>query len=136
MSYTKSKHFIKSKLREETSLVSAQSEFERDDDDPLSIRSLSITSLGIIFALLTFLLPSISILIGRPFSLGNEIIFNHNFEKDDDDPLSIRSLSITSLGIIFAFLTIFLPSISILIGRPLSQGNEIIHNHDFKKDGP
>jgi hypothetical protein len=33
-------------------------------------------------------------------------------------------------------LTIFLPSISILIGRPLSLGNEIIHNHDFKKDGP
>ena len=59
-----------------------------------------------------------------------------DFERDDDDPLSIRSLSITSLGIVFAFLTIFLPSISILIGRPLSQGNEIIHNHDFKKDGP
>ena len=60
----------------------------------------------------------------------------NDFEKDDDDPLSIRSLSITSLGIIFAILTIFLPSLSILIGRPLSQGNEIIHNHDFKKDGP
>jgi len=60
----------------------------------------------------------------------------NDFERDDDDPLSIRSLSITSLGIIFAFLTIFLPSISILICRPLSQGNEIIHNHDFKKDGP
>ena len=59
-----------------------------------------------------------------------------DFERDDDDPLSIRSLSITSLGIIFAFLTIFLPSISILIGRPLSKGNEIIHNYDFKKDGP
>ena len=59
-----------------------------------------------------------------------------DFEKDEDDPLSIKSLSITSLGIIFAILTIFLPSISILIGRPLSQGNEIIHNHDFKKDGP
>ena len=59
-----------------------------------------------------------------------------DFERDDDDPLSIRSLSITSLGIIFAILTIFLPSISILIGRPLSQGNEIIHNQDFKKDGP
>ena len=66
-------------------------------------------------------------------SLGFERI---DFEKDDDDPLSIRSLSITSLGIIFAFLTILLPSISILIGRPLSQGKEIIHNHDFKKDGP
>jgi len=60
----------------------------------------------------------------------------NDFERDDDDPLSIRSLSITSLGIILAFLAIFLPSISILIGRPLSQGNEIIHNHDFKKDGP
>ena len=59
-----------------------------------------------------------------------------DFERDDDDPLSIRSLSVTSLGIIFAFLTIFLPSISILIGRPLPQGKEIIHNYDFKKDGP
>ena len=82
MSYTKSKHFIKSKLGEESSLGFTQSDFEKDDDDPLSIKSLSITSLGIIFAFLTFLLPSISILIGRPFSLGNEIIFNHNFKKD------------------------------------------------------
>ena len=83
MSYTKSKHFIKSKLSEESSLGSALSDFEKDDeDDPLSLRSVSLTSLGIIFALLTFLLPSISILIGRPFSQGNEIIFNHNFKKD------------------------------------------------------
>ena len=85
MSYTKSKQFIQSKSSEESSYGSTRSDFERDDDD---------------------------------------------------DPLSIRSLSITSLGIIFAFLTILLPSISILLGRPLSQGNEIIHNHDFKKDGP
>ena len=82
MSYTKSKQFIQSKLSEESSLGSAQSDFERDDDDPLSIRSLSITSLGIIFAFLTFLLPSISILIGRPFSQGNEVIFNQDFKKD------------------------------------------------------
>ena len=82
MSYTKSKHFIKGKSREESSLGSSMIDFERDYDDPLSVRSLSITSLGIIFAFLTFLLPSISILIGRPFSLGNEIIFNHNFKKD------------------------------------------------------
>ena len=82
MSYTKSKQFIQSKSSEESSDGSARSDFERDDDDPLSIRSLSITSLGIIFALLTFLLPSISILIGRPFSQGSEIIFNHNFKKD------------------------------------------------------
>ena len=82
MSYTKSKHFIKSRTSEESSLGSVQSDFERDDDDPLSIRSLSIASLGIIFALLTFLLPSISILIGRPFSKGNEINFSRDFKKD------------------------------------------------------
>ena len=82
MSYTKSKQFIQSKSSEESSLCSAKSDFEKDDDDPLSIRSLSITSLGIIFALLTILLPSISILIGRPLSQGNEIIHNHDFKKD------------------------------------------------------
>ena len=82
MSYTKSKHFRKSQLSEESSLISAKSDFESDDDDPLSIRSLSITSLGIIFAFLTFLLPSISVLIGRPLSQGKEVIFNHDFKKD------------------------------------------------------
>ena len=82
MSYTKSKQFIQSKSSEESSHDSARSDFERDDDDPLSIRSLSVTSLGIVFAFLTFLLPSISILIGRPFSQGNEVISNHDFKKD------------------------------------------------------
>ena len=82
MSYTKSKQFIQSKSSEESSYGSARSDFERDDDDPLSIRSLSITSLGIIFAFLTFLLPSISIFIGRPLSQGNEVISNHDFKKD------------------------------------------------------
>ena len=82
MSYTKSKHFIKIKSSEESSLGSIQSDFERDDDDPLSIRSLSITSLGIIFAFLTIFLPSISILIGRPLSQGNEIIHNQDLKQD------------------------------------------------------
>ena len=82
MSYTKSKQSIQSKSSEDSSLGSAQSDFEKDDDDPLSVRSLSITSLGIIFAFLTIFLPSISILIGRPSSQGNEIIHNHDFKKD------------------------------------------------------
>ena len=82
MSYTKSKQLIQSKSSEDFSLGSARSDFERDDDDPLSIRSLSITSLGIIFAFLTIFLPSISILIGRPLSQGNEIIHNQDFIKD------------------------------------------------------
>ena len=82
MSYTKSKQLIQSKSSEESSNGSNRNDFERDDDDPLSIRSLSITSLGIVFAFLTILLPSISILIGRPLSQGNEIISNHDFKKD------------------------------------------------------
>ena len=82
MSYTKSKQFIQSKSSEESSHGSARNDFERDDDDPLSIRSLSITSLGILFAFLTIFLPSISILICRPLSQGNEIIHNHDFKKD------------------------------------------------------
>ena len=82
MSYTKSKHFIKRKLSDESSLGYAQNDFEKDDDDPLSIRSLSISSLGVFIALLTFLLPSISILIGRPSSQGNEIIYTNGFKKD------------------------------------------------------
>ena len=82
MSYTKTKRFIKSKSSEESSNDPIKSDFEKDDDDPLSIRSISITSLGFIFAVLTFLLPSISILIGRPFTQGNEVIFNHEFKKD------------------------------------------------------
>ena len=82
MSYTKSKHFIKSKLGEEHSLDSALSDYERDDDDPLSIRSLSITFFGIIFAFLTILIPSIGILIGRPLSQGNKIIHYHELKKD------------------------------------------------------
>ena len=82
MSYTKSKQFIQSKSSEESYYGSTRSDFERDDDDPLSIRSLSITSLGIIFAFLTIFLPSISVLIGRPALQGNEIIHNHNFKKD------------------------------------------------------
>ena len=82
MSYTKSKQLIQSKSSEESSQGSARNDFERDDDDPLSIRSLSITSLGIIFALLTILLPSISIFIGRPSSQENEVIFNQDFKKD------------------------------------------------------
>jgi len=82
LNFTKSKHFIKNKSSEESSLSFIQSDFEQDDDDPLSIRSLSVTSLGIIFAFLTFFLPLISVLIGRPFSQGNEVIFNQDIKKD------------------------------------------------------
>ena len=82
MRNTQSKHFVESKLSEKTSLSNSSGDFERDDDDPLSIRSLFITSLGIIIVLFTILLPSIGVLLGRPFSQGNEVIFNHSNKKD------------------------------------------------------
>ena len=82
MSYTKSKQFIQSKSSEESSYGSARSDFERDDDDPLSIRRLSTTFLSILIASLTVLLPSISVFLGRPLSQSNEIISNYSIKKD------------------------------------------------------
>ena len=83
MKYTNSKQFVKRKLSENSSLIDISSEFQRDDDDdPLSIGSLSISFLGITIALLTILLPSISILLVRPLSQGNEITSFHLGKKD------------------------------------------------------
>ena len=82
MKYTNSKQFVESKLRENPSLITISSELERNDDDPLSIRSLSISILGIIIAFLTILLPSISILLGRPLSQRNEVNSFHLIKKD------------------------------------------------------
>ncbi len=82
MKYTTLKQFVKSNLSEESSLITVSSELERDDDDPLSIKSLSITSLGIMIAFLTFLLPSVSILLGRPSSQVNEITTKQLIQKD------------------------------------------------------
>ena len=82
MRYTNSKQFVKSNSSEKSSLITISSELERDDDDPLSMRSLSISFLGIIIAFLTILLPSICILLGRPLSQGNEINSFHLIKKD------------------------------------------------------
>ena len=78
----KSKHFVKTKLSEESSLNFSSSDFERDDEDPLSLKSLFITFLGIIIVLFTILLPSIGVLLGRPLPQGKEGIFNHSIRKD------------------------------------------------------
>ena len=82
MKYTNSKQFVKSKLGEKSSLITISSELERDDDDPLTIRGLSISFLGVVLASLTILLPSISILFGRPLSQENEITSFHLIKKD------------------------------------------------------
>ena len=83
MKYTNSKQFVEGKLSENSSLITISSELERnDDDEPLSMRSISISFLGIVIASLTILLPSISILLGRPLSQGNEITSFHLIKKD------------------------------------------------------
>ena len=82
MKYTNSKQFVEGKLSENSSLITISSELERDNDDPLSMRSLSISFLGIIIAFLTILLPSISILLGRPLSQVNEVNSFHLIKKD------------------------------------------------------
>ena len=82
MRYSKSVNFVKSKLREDDSLNSLSTDFEKDDDDPLSIMSVSVTFTGIIIAFLTILIPSISVLIVNPIPQGNEIIFNQSLNKD------------------------------------------------------
>ena len=83
MKYTNSKQFVEGKLSEDSSLITISSEFVRDDDDdPLSMRSLSISFIGIIIALMTILLPTISILLGRPPSQGNEINSFQLIKKD------------------------------------------------------
>ena len=82
MRYTNSKQFVKSKLSENSSLITISSELERDDDDPLSMSRISLSFFGIIIASLTILLPSISILLCRPLSLGNEITSFQLIKKD------------------------------------------------------
>ena len=82
MRHIQSKYLVESKLSENNSLNTISSDFEVDDDDPLSFRSMSITILGIIIAFLTILLPSIGVLIGRPLSQGHEIMNNYTIKKD------------------------------------------------------
>ena len=82
MKYTNSKQFVKSKLSEESSLITFSSDLERDDDDPLSIGTLSVTFLGIMIAFFTFFLPSISVLLSRPFSQDKEMTTKQFIQKN------------------------------------------------------
>ena len=82
MEYTNSKQFVKSKTSDESFLVTISSELAKDEDEPLSIKSLSITFLGILIAFLTFFLPTISILLGRSFSQVNETMNKQLIQKD------------------------------------------------------
>ena len=63
-------------------------------------------------------------------------VFNRGeFGKEDDDPLSIKDVSSTLIGIILAFMTLFLPAISVFLERPFLQKTGVIYNQMVNKDG-
>ena len=82
MRYANSKHFVKSELSEEAYFNTVSDVPEKDDDDPFSIRGISITFLGVTIALLTILFPSLSVLLGRPLSQEAETTLNYSIKKD------------------------------------------------------
>ena len=57
------------------------------------------------------------------------------FGKDDDDPLSIRDASSTVFGLIFAFMSLFLPAISVFLERPFLHKNGVNYKEIIIKDG-
>ena len=82
MKYQLLKQFEKSNFREDSSLFTGSSELEKDDEDPLSIGNSSIAILGVILASLTIMLPSVSVLLGRPLSQKNEVTLIYPTQKD------------------------------------------------------
>ena len=58
----------------------------------------------------------------KSVSKNESLVLNRDeFGTDDDDPLSIKDASSTLIGIILAFMTLFLPAISVFLERPLLQ---------------
>jgi len=67
----------------------------------------------------------------------DESQFNANrdeFGKDDDDPLSIKGASSALIGFILAFMTLFLPAISVFLERPFLPRTGF-YNEMVYKDG-
>ena len=75
------KQFVKVNSKE-VSHISNRDELVRDDDDPLSIKDASSTFIGIILAILTVLLPMISVLLERPIIPKNRVTYNQMVKKD------------------------------------------------------
>ena len=56
------------------------------------------------------------------------------FGKEDEDPLSIKDASSTLIGFILAFMTFFLPAMSVFFERPFLQRTGS-YNEMVIKDG-
>ena len=67
--------------KDESPIISNRGEFGKDDGDPLSIKDASSTVIGFILAILTLILPAISVMIERPF-LYRTGIYHEEVNKD------------------------------------------------------
>ena len=75
------KQFSKNISKDESPFIANRDEFGKDDDDPLSIKDASSTLIGFILAVMTFLLPAISVFLERP-SLPRTNFYNEMVNKD------------------------------------------------------
>tara|TARA_B100000674_G_scaffold395352_1_gene339784 strand:+ start:156 stop:407 length:252 start_codon:yes stop_codon:yes gene_type:complete len=79
---TNPKQFVNNNAKKDSPVLSKTDELGRDDDDPLSIKEVSFTFLGILIALLTILLPVLSVLLERPSLQKNGVTSNFIINKD------------------------------------------------------
>ena len=79
---TNPKQFVNNNSNKDSPVLSKTDELGRDDDDPLSIKEVSFTFLGILIALLTVLLPVLSVLLERPSLQKNGVTSNFIINKD------------------------------------------------------
>ena len=76
------KQFANNISKDESPFVSNRGEFGKEDDDPLSIKDVSSTVIGIILAVMTLFLPAISVFLERPFLNKNGVIYSEMVNKD------------------------------------------------------
>ena len=75
------KQFANNISKDESPFIANRDEFGKDDDDPLSIKDASSTLIGFILAVMTLLLPVISVFFERPF-LPRTGFYNEMVNKD------------------------------------------------------
>jgi len=75
------KQFTNNVSKDESLIISNRGEFGKEDDDPLSIKDASSTAIGFILAIMTLLLPAISVLLERPF-LHRTGFYNEKVKND------------------------------------------------------
>ncbi len=75
------KQFANNTSKDESPFIVNRDEFGKDDDDPLSIKEVSCTLIGLILAVMTLFLPAISVFFERPF-LPRTGHYNEMVNKD------------------------------------------------------